>query len=168
MDKAHLRDIELAWLSDEENALPLEREAHLRWCGRCRSALAEYRWLQKELAVALADAAESAPAPRLQWQAVRSRVSVERRGAANRRVSAFASMVLAVCFALSLSTFLSPTLAARTPQPEPAAFPAPLAAASVVGASTATPTPAAPGEQAEMQSTPSLIPPPTPAGGISD
>jgi len=82
-----------------------ERDAdiveHLRWCARCRSAVADYRWLEGEIEAALSAAAAAAPLPRPKWWDVRGRVFAgqARRGAA-RRAPAVVSVALLICHML--------------------------------------------------------------------
>jgi hypothetical protein len=85
----HPREIELARFSDEETGA--EVADHLRWCARCRSDVADYRWLQGEVTATLSAAADGVPVPRSRWWAVREALSVsERRQVAGGRVSALA------------------------------------------------------------------------------
>ncbi|MFQ6101719.1 MAG: hypothetical protein ACE5OS_10875 [Anaerolineae bacterium] len=163
VSEVHLREMELACLSDGEAGE--EVAAHLRWCAHCRSTVADYRWLQGEIAAALAVAADAVPVPRPKWWAVRERMFAgRRRQVVGWRVSAFASVVLAVCLILSIPNFLAPAVAAQRLQPEVVMVPAPVTAA-VSGecmASMATPTPAIFCEEAEPLPTPALMLPPTP------
>ncbi len=165
MSKVHLRETELACLSDEE--VGEEVAAHLRWCAHCRSTVADYRWLQGEIAAALAVAADAVPVPRPKWCAVRERMFAgQRRQVVGWRASAFASVMLAVCLMLSTPNLLSLPAAALVPQPEVATVPTPVTAA-VSGermASMATPTPAIPCESEEPTPppTPAVVLPPTP------
>ena len=164
MRERHPREIELARLSDGE-AVSAEMAEHLRWCARCRSAVADYDWLQGEIAVTLAAAAEI-PAPRPQWWAVRERVfASQRRQITGWRISALSSVVLAVCLMFSAFPMQSATVAAlttfpsgRSPlgaSPEPMVAPAPVTVAVTL---VATPTPTT-----EMPlSTPAFVLPPTP------
>ncbi len=165
MSKVHPREVELAYLSDEEAGG--EVTAHLRWCARCRSVVADYRWLQREIATTLAVAADVASVPRPKWWAVRERIFTrQRRQVAGWRASAFASVVLSVCLMLSVPNFLSLPVAAQRLQPEVATAPAPVTAvvSGETMASLATPTPLIPCKDREptLPLTPAVVLPPTP------
>jgi len=97
MREMHPREIELARFSDEEAGAEADGRHpvadHLRWCARCRSDVADYRWLQGEVTTALLAAADGVNVPRSRWWAVREAVSAsERRQVAGGRVSALASV----------------------------------------------------------------------------
>jgi len=164
MDKVHLQETELA-CSDggEANADTAE---HLRWCARCRSVVAEYRWLGEQVVDALAAAAEAAPVPRPRWRALERRVIAgRRRRVAGWRASAIASVALAICTVLLLSSIVGATVAAQLASPE--AVMTPLSATVVVAEGSvtpdATPTPIVSyGESVDAPSTPALGPIPTP------
>jgi len=130
MKTTHPVDFELAALDD---GVACDNVGdHLRWCARCRSALAGYRWLQGELETTLTAVADAVPVPRPRWRVVRGRLLAgQRRRVARWRVSALATVALTVCAMLFAPIFLSPVGAARVPQPE-------------VGAAVAVPTPADP------------------------
>jgi len=164
MSKAHPREVELACLSDEEAGE--EVAAHLHWCARCRSVVADYRWLQGEITTMLAVAADAVFVPRPKWWAVRERMFTrQRRQVAGWRASAFASVVLAVCLMLSIPNLLIPAVAAQRLQPEAATVPAPITAvvSGETVASLATPTPAVPCDgQPPQPLTPAVVLPPTP------
>ena len=161
MSELHLREMELARLSDEEAAGDIA--AHLRWCARCRSVVADYRWLQGEIETALAAAAEAAPVPGSKWWAVQARLFAgRRRQIAGWRASAFASVVLAVSLMLSAPSFLAPAVVALGEQPGAATVPAPVTALAA-GESVATPTPAIScADEALPSPTPAVVLPPTP------
>ncbi len=166
MSEVHLRETELARLSDGE--ADVEMDGHLRWCARCRSVVADYRWLQGEITAALAAAASAVVVPRPSWWAVQEVLSTSRRRQiTGGRVSAVASLVLTVCLMLSVSPVLGTAAivqTARTSPPEPMVAPAPVTAV-VPGeraASMATPTPVMSCEEITPLPTPALMLPPTP------
>ena len=68
MSETHPKEIELARFEDGEASTGVAE--HLRWCARCRSVVADYRWLQGEVTATLALAADSVPVPRPKWWAV--------------------------------------------------------------------------------------------------
>ncbi len=163
MSKAHLRETELARLSDPE--ADVEIAEHVRWCACCRSVVADYRWLQGEVATALATAADAVVMPRPKWWAVQEVISTSRRRQAmGGRLSAVAGVVLAVCLMLSVSPVLGTAIVARTLPPEPLGVPAPVTAVgpNVHLFSVATPTPAISCEGIGLLSTPAFAPPPAP------
>ncbi len=158
MRERHPREIELAQLSAREDgeAIDAEMVEHLRWCAHCRSVVADYDWLRKEIATTLEAAAEI-PAPRPQWWAVRDRVFAgQRRQITGWRISAISSVVLAVCLMFSAFPIPSTTVAALTSLPEPIVAPAPVTVA-VTLAVTPTPT-----TEMVPPSTPAFMLPPTP------
>jgi len=177
MSGVHPKEVELTCLSDGEAGVETARTAnirrtanvreHLRWCARCRSVVADYGWLQGEIAATLAAAADAVLVPRPKWWAVQEvLLASQRRQIAGCRVSAVASVVLAVCLMLSLSPVLGTAVAARTLPPAAMVAPAPATAAASGErmAAVATPTPAMSleGGEAESSPTPAFIPPPTP------
>jgi predicted anti-sigma-YlaC factor YlaD len=164
MHERHPREIELARFGDRGDGEAVGAEAdcsnpieeHLRWCAHCRSVVADYDWLQEELAATLTVAAEI-PAPRPQWWAVRERVCAgRRRQVAGWRISALSGVVLAVCMTFSAFPIQSATVAALTSSPEPMVAPAPITA-NVTLVATPTPTTEMP-----PPSTPAFMLPPTP------
>ncbi len=166
MRKVHLNEFDLARLSelDSDEVLDAETAEHLRWCADCRSALADHRWLQEEIASALAIAAREVPVPRPKWWAVQEALFPSRqRRVASWRGSAVASVVLAVFLMLSASPVLG--TAAIMAHMAPTSPQAVIATAPDVGEETvlthpaATPTPAIRGTPAP---TPVLVLPPTP------
>ena len=161
MSEAHLMETELAYLSDGESGA--EVAAHLRWCARCRSVAADYCWLQGEIETALATVAEAVPVPGSRWWAVQARLFAgRRRQIAGWRVSAFASVVLAVSLMLSAPSFLTPAVVALGEQPGAATVPAPVTAFAA-GESVATPTPVIScADEALPPPTPAVVLPPTP------
>jgi hypothetical protein len=99
MGNAHPSEIELARLAERDDlAADAETLDHLRWCARCRTLVADYRWLQDEMVSALGSTAGAARIPRPRWWAVhQTLIAGQRRQNAAGRISAIASAVLAVC-----------------------------------------------------------------------
>jgi predicted anti-sigma-YlaC factor YlaD len=158
MRERHPREIELARLNDREDgeAVNTEVAEHLRWCAHCRSVVADYDWLQGEIAATLEVAAE-VPAPPPQWWVVRERVFADQqRQNTGWRISALSSVVLAVCLMFSAFPVQGVTATALTSPPEPIVAPAPVAVAVT---SVATPTPTT---ERVPPSTPAFMLPPTP------
>jgi len=166
----HPREIELARFSDEEAGAEADGRHpvadHLRWCARCRSDVADYRWLQGEVTTALSAAADGVDVPRSRWWAVREAVSAsERRQVAGGRVSALASVVSAICLMLALSPVLNPAAMMRASFLEAGVVTPPPVQAVVSagpGSPVATPTPAAFREAVTPVPTPAFMLPPTP------
>ena len=158
MRETHLRESELAHIGDGK--LSTEVAEHLRWCTRCSSAAADYRWLQTEITATLSMRAHKAPAPQPRWQDVRQRLcTYQRRLMEMCRIAAASTIGVAISLMLVASPI--PVVATGTqalpPQPTPdpssATFNAPV---------SATPTPALTREVAVPPSTPVLVPNPTP------
>jgi len=163
MSEMHPGENELARFGDGEAGAGVAE--HLRWCAHCRSVVADYRWLQGEIAATLALAADAAPVPRPKWWAVQERVfASQRRRVVGQRVPAVASVVLAICLMLSISPVLGTAVVARTSPPGPMVAPAPVTAvvSSECMASMATPTPALSCEKEEPLPTPGFTLLPTP------
>jgi predicted anti-sigma-YlaC factor YlaD len=161
-DGIHLREMELACSSTESNV----HSEHLRWCAQCRNLAAEYRWLDGQLTDMLASASEAVPVTRPKWRAVKRRMIAGRqRRVAGWRVSAVASVALAVCMLLSISSIVGATVAVQLSSPEAVMTPAD-AVTIVVSedpvTSSATSTPIASYGGIETPSTPALAPIPTP------
>lgn len=162
-DGIHLREMELACSSTESNV----RSEHLRWCARCRNLAAEYHWLDGQLADALASASEAVPVAHPKWRAVKQRMIAGRqRRVAGWRVSAAASVALAVCMLLSISSVVGATVAAQLSSPEavmtPASVPVVASDDSVTSSATSTSTPIVPYGGIETPPAPALAPIPTP------
>jgi len=99
-------------------------EEHLRWCARCRSAAADYRWLEQEVGAALAEAADAAPVPRPKWWEVRGRLFAgQPHPGSVWRASVVVGAVLIFCQAIALPPAASPALAV-----DPATAPPPVVA----------------------------------------
>ena len=147
-----------------------ELEDHLRWCARCRSVVADYRWLEEEVGASLRAAAGAVEVPRPRWWAVQERVAAsERRQARRLRVPAVASVVLAFSLMLALSPVVGTAVAARTLPPEAMIAPVPFTTgiSRADGISLATPTPVISRDEATALPTPGfMLPPPPPETGI--
>ena len=174
MSEAHPEETELARLSDGGSGASVAQ--HVSWCARCRNVVADYRWLQEGIADTLATAADRVAVPRPQWWAVQEALSTgRRRQVMEGRVSAVASVVLAVCLMLSLSPVLGTAgivQGAHTSLPQVVVAPAPVTVAvsgehsGGCGASMETPTPVVFYEgDATLVPTPAFMLPPTPPGG---
>lgn len=154
MNNGHLGEIELAQLSDKagREAVGAEIVEHLRWCARCRSAVADYGWLQREISATLTAAADGVFVPRPQWWAVQERVFAGRRRQITAwRVSSIAGVALAVCLMVAGATIAaspapSTGAVAQTLSPELVVAPAPVTVIASgehsISMSMATPTPA--------------------------
>ena len=171
MDEVHPQETELAFLAEEKGDGDVAD--HLRWCARCRSVVADYRWLGGEIEATLSAAAAAVPVPRPRWLAVQEHlVARQRRQAVGWRVSAVASVVLAFCLMLAVSPILGTAAAARTLPPQALVAPAPWTAVGTAGlavptaghaAPLATPTPAISWSgDATPAATPGFVLPPRP------
>ena len=138
----HLRESDLSRLGDGE--LNAEVMEHLRWCARCRTSAAEFDWLRQEIATTLSAAATAAPRSQPKWWDVQQRLTVgQQRGAAGRRLSVIAGVVLAISLVLVVPSFLGTTaVAQQTASPEPVVAWAP--GTAVASAETLSPVSAAP------------------------
>jgi hypothetical protein len=163
-NEIHPGEMELACSKSEFEASTAD---HLRWCARCRSLAAEYRWLDEQLTDALASVSEVVPVARPKWRAVKRRIVAGRqRRIAGWRVSAIASLTLSICMLLSISSVVGATVAAQLTSPEAVVTPA--AAVTAVASegpatSQATSTPIVPREGVDTPSAPLLVPIPTPS-----
>jgi hypothetical protein len=73
---------------------------HLRWCLPCRRMVADYRWLQRGLGLALATLANTVDVPQPDWMRLRRRLrAARRRRQLARRMSGAFALSLAVCLA---------------------------------------------------------------------
>jgi hypothetical protein len=155
---------------------------HLRWCARCRTLVADYGWLQDEIAGALGSAADTVRVPRPRWWAVHNELIIgQRKQNTVGRVSAIASAVLAVCLMFFRPLIPVPSLLGGTGMsqaasmlmvsyPEAVIATAPTAAvsSSTLSGSTlvATPTPSLVSsgqtEKTTSQPTPACMQLPTP------
>ena len=163
MDGAHLREVELARLDGGE--VSTEVAEHLRWCARCRSVVADYRWLQGELASALGAVADRVTVPRSNWRDVQTRLRAGgQKQAVGQRLSGVTSAVLAVGLMVMASPIMGTAAEARAlpPQATPVPPPASLVASAEAQFTLATPTPAFSIEEADGSTTPSFETRPTP------
>ena len=162
MSEGHPGEAELARFGEGDKSAELE--AHLRWCARCRSVVADYRWLGEEVGASLGAVADAVEVPRPRWWAVQERLSAsERRQARRLRVPAVASVVLAFSLMLALSPVVGTAVAARTLPPEAMVDPVPFTAIVFDGLGSAvTVTPAISSEAATPLPTPGFVLPPTP------
>ena len=135
MSETHPKEIELARFGDGEASTGVTE--HLRWCARCRSVVADYRWLQGEVTATLALAADSVPVPRPKWWAVCESLSLgERRRAGRRRASALASLALVFSLILSAPGFLGAAVVAQAVSVDVVMAPAPITLSRVGATST--------------------------------
>lgn len=95
MSQGHLSETELAQVSESEDREKLE--GHLRWCSRCRRALADYGWLQGEVEALLEAEADAVPVPRSNWQTVRDRLGSAERRNKGREMLVAAGAALVLC-----------------------------------------------------------------------
>ncbi|MEE8391480.1 MAG: hypothetical protein V3S14_11880 [Anaerolineae bacterium] len=102
--KVHPNEIDLARWNELDGGADGARDEmteHLRWCGRCRSVVADHRWLQEKITTMLAVAADAVSVPRPKWWAVQEvLLAKQRRQVAGWRGSAIASVVLSICLML--------------------------------------------------------------------
>jgi hypothetical protein len=126
-NRRHPREVELARFGAGEPGADVAE--HLRWCARCRSVVADYRWLQEEVEATLVEVAGAVDVPRSKWWAVQAQVCGDRfNGVLNGRASAVVSVVAACCMMLCVSPALRPSVAAHTAPPAPVTAPLPVAA----------------------------------------
>lgn len=160
----HLDRLDLARLSDTDGEEGTAE--HLRWCGRCRSVVADHRWLQGEIEDVLSAVALATPVPHPRWLEVQRRVATWRQWlSAGWRASAFAGVALTAGLVLTMSTLIAPVGSAQAAALDAAATPAPAMAGApaIADDSAATTTPDVPGEATTFVGpTPSLVLPPTP------
>jgi predicted anti-sigma-YlaC factor YlaD len=108
----HPAELDLAWLSDAENRDALAE--HMKWCSSCRRVLADYDWLQGELAEALDAQAEVAPVAAPDWDEVRRRLKGSRERLPERRLLVAASVALIACVMLVAPAVLGREVQAQT------------------------------------------------------
>jgi hypothetical protein len=167
MSGVHLRETELACadMGEADARVSTDADEHLRWCARCRSAAAEYRWLGERIEDTLVATAGMVNVPRPRWRVVKRRMAAgQKRRITGWRASATAGIALAICAILSLSSIVGVTVAAQTSPPEAVMTPAAVTA-DVSDADTfsgATPTPGVSREDVELPSILTLPPLPTP------
>jgi len=160
----HLREEELARLSNGE--IPgSDIVEHLRWCTRCRSAAAEYDWLQEEIASTLGVVAEAVSIPRPQWREVSGRLLVGHRRAVVRHQLSGAVGIVAVCLMVIGSSVMGASAAAQSAQaPEIVTAPPPIVVAISENPlpTAVTPTRDSSDADAVLSPVPALAPLPTP------
>jgi hypothetical protein len=104
----------------DAGAANAEMLEHLRWCARCRTRVADYRWLQDELVGALGATADAVRVPHPRWWAVREGlITTTRQRSTASRVSALASAVLAVCLMFFRPLIPVPSLLGTTQPASP-------------------------------------------------
>lgn len=95
MRTKHLEESYLAHLSD--GAAPGEAAGHLKWCVPCQCTLADFVWLQREIAAALEAEAMEAPMASPDWEGVRRRLGEAPHERPYRRVMVAMAVGLTVC-----------------------------------------------------------------------
>jgi hypothetical protein len=161
MHRAHPDENALACLAEtDDGAANAEMLEHLHWCARCRTRVADYRWLQDEIVGALGAAADAVHVPHPRWWAVREGLTTKtRQRNTASRVSAFASAVLAVCLMFFRPLIPVPSLLGKTQQASPVwmvSYPE----AVIATAPTAVVSSSAPSDSiAEATPTPDLVRP---------
>ena len=118
MHNVHPDEIDLARLAELHDG-EADMSEHLRWCARCRSLVADYRWLQGEVAGTLGAVADAVRVPGSGWWAVREvLIAEQRRQGAVSRISAVASAVVAVCLMFCSPLPCIPSLLGAAPVPQ--------------------------------------------------
>jgi hypothetical protein len=132
MKEWHPTDVELARLSGKGTASGnLE---HIHSCTRCRSVMADYDWLQGELAETLKSVANEVPVPQAAWSEMQDRLLERKHCQVVRiQVSAVTSAVMVLCLLLWAPGFMKPTAAAQTVPPEVLMRPTPIVATELAG-----------------------------------
>jgi hypothetical protein len=163
----HPTDFQLASLSDEGASSGGRK--HIRSCARCRSAVADYEWLEAELAATLETAAKRARSPRATWWELQNRLNESRHLQVVRlRASAVLSAAMTVCLLLCAPSLIKPAAAAQAPRPAVSVRPTPIAIAEStegVDGSLSSRTSTlltALGTAQQSSVAPSLVPLPTP------
>jgi hypothetical protein len=126
MYSAHPDESALARLAEADDGTALASAAtaemleHLRWCARCRTRVADYRWLQDEIVGALGSTADAVCVPHPRWWAVREElIAKTRQQSTASRVSALASAMLAVCLIFFRPLISVPSLLGTTQPASP-------------------------------------------------
>jgi hypothetical protein len=160
--REHLTELELARAAAGDGSENLID--HLRWCGQCRTAVAEYGWLQEEIERTLEAEAAGAPVPEADWMGARERLQSTRPVSAVGRRAAAVSLAAAVCLVVAVPLAVAGgnrawAMAPRTEEVSTAPSPAAVVENGRVG------TPTSPAGRmagrAERVSLP-FVPPPTP------
>jgi hypothetical protein len=133
MTQCHLSDVELAKLSGGTAADDLA--GHVRSCARCRSVVADFDWLQGELAETLKSVVNEVSVPSPGWREVQGKLLESRcRQAVMAQVSALVSAAVVLSLLLFVPGFLKPATAGAGLQPGVALRPTPVAVAVPTGA----------------------------------
>jgi hypothetical protein len=107
---------------------------HVRSCARCRRVLADYDWLQGELAETLAGVADTVPLRRSAWRELQDKMfDSRRRQSVRMHISAMTSAAMAICLLLCVPGFLRPSAVAQLLQPGPSVRPTPIVATEPTG-----------------------------------
>jgi anti-sigma factor RsiW len=95
MTESHPPEIELARFSELKDREELER--HLQRCSRCRRVLADYGWVEGEIAALLESEADGVPVPDPNWRGVREQLGRAEGRARVGELTVVAGAALAVC-----------------------------------------------------------------------
>lgn len=112
MNKDHLREIELARVSDGEASE--EIAGHVDCCSSCRWRLSDYEWLQREITAVFDTEAAVAAVPRPDWQVVRERVGSSSEKGSERPVLITVGVALIACVILAAPSILGRKVEAQT------------------------------------------------------
>jgi hypothetical protein len=133
MREWHPRDSKLAGLTGE--SIDDRILEHVRCCARCRSVVADYDWLQEELAGTLTGVVSDGPVPRSAYWELQDRLlESSRRQSVRIQLSAVVRAAMVVCVLLCVPGFMRPAAAAQALQPEASLRPTPMVVAESVGA----------------------------------
>ncbi|MGD9029724.1 MAG: hypothetical protein PVG25_07900 [Anaerolineae bacterium] len=167
MNEWHLTDVELAQLSDEGNRDEVGHHTDL--CPRCQSRVADYKWLQAELAATFRTVVNRDSPPPAAWGVVRKGVRHSRhRQTVRLRASALVSAAMVVCLLLWAPSLIKPVVAADDWHREVPMQPTPMPVIEPTGAHGGLPSPdtsavwAASFMGPGTQLAPSIVPLPTP------
>jgi hypothetical protein len=112
MKRNHPGELELAWLSDDEDRERLME--HVRWCSSCHRILTDYEWLQGEIVAALDAEAANAPVAAPNWAGVRGRLECGRERAMEKRGLVAVGVALMMCVMLVTPAALGRGVEAQT------------------------------------------------------
>jgi hypothetical protein len=169
MREGHPRDSELAGLSGESFDDGILE--HVRCCARCRSVVADYDWLQEELAGTLTRVVSDVAVPRSAWWELQDRLlESSRRQSVRIQLSAVVGAAMVVCLLLCVPGFIRPAAAAQALQPEASLRPTPMVVAEPAGVcgrslpatTSAVVTVPRPASHSQSSPAPALVPLPTP------
>jgi hypothetical protein len=139
MRECHPTDGELARLSDKRTGGGVSE--HVRSCARCRRVLADYDWLQGELAETLAGVADTVPVRRSAWPELQDKIlDSKRRQSVRMHVSAMTSAAMAICLLLYVPAFIRPSAAGQALQPKPSVRPTPIVVTEPTGDGSRSPS----------------------------